>query len=46
MACGLLVNVQRGEFDALPVNIGLGLLAGFVAWTRAGVKTLGNLFGA
>lgn len=36
MACALLVNVQRGEFDALPVNIGLGLLAGFVAWTRAG----------
>ena len=36
MAGALIVNVQRGEFDALPVNIGLGLLAAFVAWARAG----------
>lgn len=36
MAGALIFNVQRGEFDALPVNIGLGLLAAFVAWARAG----------
>lgn len=36
MGGALLFHVQRGELDALPTTIGLGLLATFVAWARGG----------
>jgi putative oxidoreductase len=34
MALAALFHVSRGEFQALPINFGLGALAAFVAWGR------------
>jgi putative oxidoreductase len=35
MVLALLFHINRGEMSALPINIVLGLLAGFIAWGRS-----------
>jgi putative oxidoreductase len=34
MVLAALFHVSRGEFSAIPINVVLGGLAGFVAWVR------------
>jgi putative oxidoreductase len=34
MTLAFVFHIQRGEWDALPVNAVLGALAAFVAWGR------------
>jgi putative oxidoreductase len=34
MTLAFVFHIQRGEWDALPVNAVLGVLAAFVAWGR------------
>jgi len=36
MGVALLVSLLRGDCDAMPTVVGLGLRAAFVAWARAG----------